>query len=97
MNTPYKSDKIIGQQKLKGAAESSNQSIKQIADLFSAFKDDIYSYNKAALILLKVNEKMRDEYEDNGMFFSSVSEFVESYLSEEYKSILKQKKKDAKN
>lgn len=97
VNTPYKSDKIIGQQKLKGAAESSNQSIKQIADLFSSFKDDIYSYNKAALILLKVNEKMRDEYEDNGMFFSSVSEFVESYLSEEYKSILKQKKKDAKN
>lgn len=94
--TPYKSDKLIGQQKLKGAAQSSTQNIKQVADLFSVFKDDTFSYNKAALILLKVNEKMNNEFVENGMYFSSTSEFVESYLSEEYKSILKQKKKDAK-
>ena len=44
-------------------------------------------------IMVSKNKKMSEEWEENGKYFNNVVEFYEAYISDDYKSILKSKKK----
>jgi hypothetical protein len=52
-----------------------------------------YTYSKAIDEVLQYHKEMDKEWRKNGQFFTNKIEFYEAYISENYKSILKEKKK----
>lgn len=78
--------------KLQGMSDWSKEECRIIMSYLKEFYNTYY-YTDAVDILFKENLKIKQEYEKNGEFFSDREEFFQAYISSEYKSILKNKKK----
>ncbi|MBR4773448.1 MAG: WG repeat-containing protein [Bacteroidales bacterium] len=79
---------------LKGAKDSKKEEIKQFFVYLAECKA-IYSaaYPQMIGLLVSTNKKMSKEWEENGQFFVDEVEFYEAYITDDYKSVLKTKKK----
>ncbi|MDR0604050.1 MAG: hypothetical protein LBG80_07090 [Bacteroidales bacterium] len=66
--------------------------MKRIISLMDKIKEKPY-YPQAVDIVVKNNEKLNKEYTKNGQYFRDKVEFYESFISGNYKDILKAKKK----
>ncbi|MCR4816875.1 MAG: WG repeat-containing protein [Bacteroidales bacterium] len=78
---------------LKGALDSKKDDIKffltYLADC-KAISDE--AYPKMIEVLVSKNSKMIKEWDENGEFFVNEVEFYEAYITNDYKTILKNKK-----
>ena len=80
--------------KLKEALSSSKEKVRNYLAVFNhcvELSPEVYP--ELVGIMVRANERLADEWEDNGRWFESEVEFYEAYVSENYKKILKEKKK----
>ncbi len=79
---------------LKGATTSKKDAIKQYLDFVNECTEiSQKAYPRIVKLMVTSNEKMSKEWSSNGKYFKSEIEFYEAYISENYKEILKSKKK----
>ena len=77
---------------LQGASEESNEDIVTLLGLYHQLDTSPAFQLMAADFLLSNNKKLGKEYEKNGAYFSSKTDFIAAYFSKDYKQILKSKK-----
>lgn len=79
---------------LKGAKDSKKEEIKQFFVYLAECKAiSSAAYPQMIGLLVSTNKKMSKEWEENGQFFVDEVQFYEAYITDEYKNILKSKKK----
>ena len=79
---------------LKGARDSKKEEIKQFFVYLAECKAiSSAAYPQMIGLLVSTNKKMSKEWEENGQFFVDEVEFYEAYITDDYKNILKSKKK----
>ena len=80
--------------KLKEALSSKKDEIKQylsfVNECVAISKD---AYPRIVQLMVNRNEKLSKEWDSNGRYFKDEVEFYEAYISDDYKGILKSKKK----
>lgn len=82
----------VGKQDMQNAANNRNPYIREVYNYLQNFKG--YSvYHKAIDALFEINDKMSKEYEKQSKYFDSKEVFVEEYMSDGYKTKLKERKK----
>jgi len=69
-----------------------NEIRKNILSIITNCQNKIY-YNQVIDIVIETNKKLNKEWGKNGQNFENKAEFYNAYLSEDYKKILKEKKK----
>ena len=80
--------------KLKEATTSKKEAIKQYLDFVNECTEiSQKAYPRIVKLMVNSNEKMSKEWSSNGKYFESEIEFYEAYISENFKEILKSKKK----
>lgn len=78
--------------KLQGIAASDKYQPFNFMSYYKLLKYS-YCYSKAVQLVLSLNEQAKKEYSKNGHYFSSPEEFLEAYISAQYKAKLKERKK----
>lgn len=79
---------------LKGARDSKKEEIKQFFVYLAECKAiSSAAYPQMIGLLVSTNKKISKEWEENGQFFVDEVEFYEAYITDDYKNILKSKKK----
>lgn len=67
-----------------------------VKEYFKLVYDNFYKpyYSKAIEVLIEINKDLNKEWNKKGNLFESKKEFFEAYTSNDYKSVLKDKKKN---
>ena len=80
--------------KLKEAKTSKKDAVRQYLDFVNECTGiSPNAYPRIVNLIVTTNEKMAKEWSSNGQYFKNEVEFYETYISEDYKKILKNKKK----
>jgi hypothetical protein len=69
-----------------------NEIRKNILSIITNCQNKPY-YNQVIDIVIETNKNLNKEWAKNGQYFENKAEFYTAYLSEDYKKILKDKKK----
>ncbi|MDR2652536.1 MAG: hypothetical protein LBC68_09535, partial [Prevotellaceae bacterium] len=69
-----------------------NERRKNILSLIDATKEKSY-YPQIMDLIVATNKGLNKEWTKNGKYFENKMEFYDAYLSDDYKQILKDKKK----